>query len=88
MNALSLQAIYRFDIAAKVPLRGDISFGRLAELCDLKELEVRRIIRFAITWHRCFCEPRNGYVAHPAASRTLIDDPLVKDGLGTMFDEA
>ena len=87
MNATSLQAIYRYDMANNVPLHGDISFGRLAELCDLEEIEVRRIVRFAIVWHRYFCEPRKGYVAHSAASRALVDDPLVNDGLGLMLDK-
>ena len=86
MNATSLQDIYRYDMAAKVPIHEDISFGRLAEPCDLEEMEVRRIVGFAIVWHRCFCEPRKGYVAHSAASRTLVDDPLVNDGLGLIFD--
>ncbi len=64
-----------------------ISFTQLAGLCGLQELDIRRILRFAMSWHRCFCEPKTGYVAHTAASRKIAEDPLMQDGVGLMFDE-
>lgn len=84
---MSLQAIYNYDIASKVPLHGEISFRELADQCDLDEVNLRRILRFAMAFHHVFHEPRNGFVAHSAASRKLAEDPLAKAGLGYMFDE-
>ncbi|KUJ07170.1 O-methyltransferase-like protein [Mollisia scopiformis] len=87
MNGTSLDAIYVYDIASKVPLYSNISFSNLAKQCELPELDLRRILRFAMCWHRVFCEPERGYVAHTAASRQLRDDPKAMDMAGLMFDE-
>lgn len=87
LNGTSLQAIYKYRIAFKVPIHGSISFKELAELCELPELDLRRILRFAMVWHRCFCEPEDGFVAHTAASRQLTEDPRAHDMAGLMFDE-
>ncbi|KAL2005746.1 hypothetical protein VTN00DRAFT_10239 [Thermoascus crustaceus] len=86
-NGVSLQAIYKYDIASKVPLHGEISFAELAEKCGLSETNIRRILRFAMTFHRVFREPRKGFVAHTAASRKLVEDPHARAGVGYMFDE-
>ncbi|KAM0797379.1 O-methyltransferase [Usnea florida] len=86
-NGTSLHAIYKYEIAFKVPIHGSISFAQLAELCKIPELDVRRILRFAMVWHRCFCEPTEGFVAHTAASRQLAEDPRAHDVAGLMFDE-
>lgn len=40
-----------------------------------------------MVWHRVFCEPENGYVAHTAASRQLAEDPRAHDMAGLMFDQ-
>lgn len=85
-NATSLQALYKYKIASHVPLDGDISFIRLAELCQLNEPDLRRMVRYAIAWHRVFHEPRKGYVAHSAASRLLKVEPDTHKALGGMFD--
>lgn len=44
-------------------------------------------MRFAMVWHRVFCEPENGFVAHTAASRQLAEDPRAHDMAGLMFDQ-
>lgn len=87
VNATSLQAIHRFDIVRKVPIKGEISFKDLAEQCDLYEPDLRRIIRFAISFHRIFQEPRRGFVTHSAASRKLAEDQDFHDALGLVFNE-
>ncbi|CAG8957850.1 hypothetical protein HYFRA_00000190 [Hymenoscyphus fraxineus] len=87
LNGTSLNAIYTYDIASKVPLHGKISFQDLAKQCGLKELDLRRILRFAMCWHRVFCEPERGFVAHTAASRQLMEDQGAMDMAGLMFDE-
>ena len=87
LNGVSLQAIYKYDIASHVPIHGVISFHNLAAKCGLSETNVRRIVRFAIVYHRVFQEPRKGHVSHSAASRKLAEDANAKAGVGYMFDE-
>ena len=72
----------------KVPLDGEISFSELAAKCDLYEPDLRRILRFAMVYHRVFQERNVGYVAHTAASRRLVEDANSMDALGSQFDEA
>lgn len=87
LNGVSLQAIYKYDIASHVPIHGQISFADLGRKCGMSETNLRRIVRFAIAYHRVFHEPREGHVAHSAASRKLADDADARAGLGYMFDE-
>lgn len=87
LNGVSLQAIYKYDIASHVPIGGEISFAELAGKCLLDEGHLRRILRFAMAFHHVFQEPRKGFVAHSAASRKLAEDPLAQAGLGFMFDD-
>ncbi|KAF2237623.1 O-methyltransferas-like protein [Viridothelium virens] len=88
LNGSALQAIYRFDIPSKVPLDGHVSFEELAKQCNLYEPDLRRLIRFAIVYHRVFQELDEGFVSHTAASRKLVEDPNSMAGVGAMFDEA
>ena len=87
LNGVSLQAIYKYDIASHVPIHGEISFPNLATRCGLSETNLRRIVRFAIAYHRVFQETRKGHVSHSAASRKLAEDANAKACLGYMFDE-
>lgn len=84
---MSLQAIYKYDIASKVPVHGEISFTDLARDCNIDEVNLRRILRFAMAFHHVFQEPRKGMVAHSAASRKLAEDPLALAMAGYMYDE-
>lgn len=87
MNGTSLQAIYKYGIAFEVPIHGTISFVQLAARCNVPKIDLQRILRFAMVWHRVFCEPEKGFVAHTAASRQLAEDPRAHDMAGLMFDE-
>jgi hypothetical protein len=69
-------------------LNGQITYTELAQKCGLQENNLRRIIRYAIAYHRVFLEPEQDFVAHSAASRLLVDDPTAFDTLGMMFDES
>ncbi|CAI0641140.1 unnamed protein product [Colletotrichum noveboracense] len=82
----SLQAISRWDIPNKVPLDKEISFTELAHLCDVHETDIRRILRYAMVYHRLFCEPRPGFVAHSLASKRLVQEPSMADGLWLLGD--
>ncbi len=55
---------------------------------NLYKPHLRRILRFAIIYHRVFQERNAGFVTHSAASRRLVDFPLPMDALGAQFDEA
>ena len=85
--ATSLQAIYSYDVASKVPLDGDISFVELGKLCDVYTPDLKRILRFAMCYYHAFREPRKGYVCHTASSRAIVESQSVKDELGIMFEE-
>ena len=80
-------AIYRFQIAEKVPIDGEISFAELADRCGLYEYDLRRIVRYAISHHRMFREPRKGVVAHSAASRQVAESPQLQNLMGLSWDE-
>lgn len=83
----SLQAINRFEIASKFAINEEISYERLAERCGIFEHDLRRILRYAMTFHRVFREPKKGFVAHTAASRLLAEDSATREGVGLRCDE-
>ncbi|KAF2087636.1 S-adenosyl-L-methionine-dependent methyltransferase [Saccharata proteae CBS 121410] len=78
---LSLHAVYHFDIAQAVPLDAEISYDDLAARTGVDRVNLKRLVRHAMT-NRVFCEPRDGYVAHTAASRVLIEDEMMNDWVG------
>lgn len=84
---MSFQAVYNYDIARRVPFHGEISFEELAGACNLNVVDLRRILRFAMTFHHIFQEPRTGMVKHSAASRKLAEDPLARAALGYTVNE-
>ncbi|KAL9005491.1 MAG: hypothetical protein Q9188_001728 [Gyalolechia gomerana] len=71
-----------------VPMKGEVSYNKLAQLCGIYEPDLRRILRFAMCYHRTFREPRKGFVAHNATSRVIVEKDGVRDALGVMFDES
>ncbi|TGJ84797.1 hypothetical protein E0Z10_g3946 [Xylaria hypoxylon] len=86
-NGTSLQIISRHDIARKVPKEGTISFTELAKATDLHVNDLKRIMRYAMSFHRLFVEPQEGFVAHSAGSKKLATDEIVRAGLGQSFNE-
>ena len=86
-NATSLQVISRHDIARKVPIQGTISFDELAKATDLHVNDVRRIMRYAMSYHRLFAEPQQGLVAHSAGSKLLATEDVVRAGLAQSFQD-
>ncbi|CAK3814349.1 O-methyltransferase [Lecanosticta acicola] len=87
LNGASLNAIYKFDIATKVPLDGQISYEELAPKVGIKRTDLQRIVRFAVVHHHVFQEKTVGMVSHSAASRYLAESDIARAGLGFMFDE-
>jgi hypothetical protein len=78
---LSLLAVYHFKVAQVVPLNGEASYTDIAKAADADEVDLRCLIRHAMT-NRIFREPREGYVAHTVASRLLLEDPQMNDWVG------
>lgn len=65
---------------------GEATFAQIAEGCDLNVLDVRRILRHAMSNH-IFKEPRKGVVAHTAVSKILAQDPQMQAWTGVCVED-
>ncbi len=82
-----MQAVYRFAIATSFPAdMEEVTYAELATATGLPESHIQRFLRCAMTFH-IFREPRKGVVAHTAASKLLVDDPLMREWLGMVSEE-
>jgi len=86
VNQLSLQAVYEFKVAEAVPLSGSISYQDLADKVNVPMLNLRRLIRHAMTNH-IFHEPEKGFVAHTRTSRLLLEDLPLTNWVGFMTED-
>ncbi len=87
-SGAAIQAISKWDVATKIPIGEEVSFADLAKRCEVHETDMQRVLRYGMTFHRLFCEPRRGYVAHSLASRLLAEEPLLRQGLWQLGEEA
>jgi hypothetical protein len=78
--------MYEFKVAESVPLSGSISYQDLAEKVDVPMLNLRRLIRHAMTNH-IFYEPEKGFVAHTRTSRLLLENPQLNAWVGFMTND-
>ncbi|KAK6350909.1 hypothetical protein TWF718_004091 [Orbilia javanica] len=86
-DSAALQVIYQFNIAQLVPENGEISITDLSKKINVSPVKLGQVLRLAMTNH-IFCEPRDGYVAHTAASMILRDEKSpVTAWVGTSVDE-
>ncbi|KAI0871506.1 sterigmatocystin 8-O-methyltransferase [Hypoxylon argillaceum] len=74
-NMVPFQFISYLGIAEMVPLGGQTSFQEIATKTGLSEVNVRRVLRHAITM-RVFQEPEPGMVAHTSVSKAITDSSL------------
>ena len=81
-----LQAIYRFKMAFAFPIGETATFAQIAQNCGRAESEVRRILRMAMTY-RLFHEPKPGVVAHTAATKAIVQRPLLNAWIGMWLEE-
>lgn len=73
---MSLHFIQQFNIAQLVPTSGaTTTFAAIAAQCGLPEVDVRRLLRHAMTI-RVFDEPREGEVIHTRASMLLREEGI------------
>ena len=80
-----LQYIYHFQIASAVPVDGETSYEEIARIRGVDEGKCRRILRMAMT-SNYFCEPKEGFVAHTAGSKLLLNQQ-VNDTVGYIMEE-
>jgi hypothetical protein len=85
-NSLSLHAIYHYKIAQLVSLDTPVSFAQIALSTGLSELNIRRLLRHAMT-NQIFYEPSPGFIAHNALSRVLATDPEMNDWVGFCIED-
>lgn len=86
-SLLSLQALYRFNIATSFPPgKEEATYDEIAQICGLSESLTRRIIRNAMTGY-IFKESRPGVVAHTAASKVFATSPLLREWAGMVTEE-
>lgn len=84
---ISLQAIYRFNIATSFPHGKDrATYKEISSACGITEPVVRRILRSVMANH-VFRESSPGVVAHTTASKVLTENPLMRQWLGMVSEE-
>lgn len=86
MRNPALHAIYRYGWAHSFPVGETATFAQIAEKSGRDEVEVRRFLRWAMTY-RVFTEPEPGVVAHTAASKALAQRPLFHQWVGMWLEE-
>ncbi|KAL2047480.1 hypothetical protein ABVK25_011464 [Lepraria finkii] len=85
-DLVSLYIIVDYGIAKMFSVGEETTFEQLAETSGLREGEVARVLRHAITKH-IFHEPRKGIVEHTAASRLLAQDEGFLDWVDVNLQE-
>ena len=83
---LSMQYIYRYILARHMPLQGETTFTDISKAAGLGEKDVTRFLRVSISRHVPH-EPRKGYVVHTAASRLLVDGPMLAAWITNIAEE-
>ncbi|KAM0144231.1 hypothetical protein ACHAO1_000514 [Botrytis cinerea] len=81
-----MPAIIRFGIATSFPVDSEVPYKQISETCGLREGELRRLLRHAMT-NYIFHETEDGMVAHTASSRVLAENPAFRDFIGMVCDE-
>lgn len=77
---VGLQGITRFNLATAFPPNSETTFAQLAQHAGIGETHMRRLLRLCTSQH-IFTEPREGVLAHTAASRLLAEDKLLRQCL-------
>lgn len=84
-DVLSLGAVYHYEMASSFPINETTSFEALSTACGMNEIDLRRMVRHAMTNH--IFQEREGRVAHTAASRVLAENDRFNDIIGLMCEE-
>lgn len=81
-----MHIIHDFAIAKRVPTQGTARITKLAAICGIPEVQLRRILQHAMT-NRIFTEPVPGAIAHTPISYRLAYDPLMRAAVSMLVDE-
>jgi len=73
-----LRWLNHFNILNCIPLHGSISYSVLARTTNVPELQLRSVVRMAIT-SNFLCEPIPDNVAHNAVSALFVNNPRLVD---------
>lgn len=76
-NAAAISVIDGFNIAERVPLDGQVSYEELATAVGIPRSDLKSVVRLAMT-DFIFHESSPGFVAHTAASKVLVENPLAR----------
>ncbi|KAF7861788.1 hypothetical protein EAF04_007671 [Stromatinia cepivora] len=82
---LGLQFVHRYKIATVFPPGEERTFTEIATARNLSVSDTARFLRLAMTYH-VFKEPREGIVAHTAASKVLVEDQYAAAWLGHVLE--
>lgn len=85
MDFLGLQFVHRYKIATVFPPGEERTFTEIAHARNLSVSDTTRFLRLAMTYH-VFKEPREGIVAHTAASKVLVDNQYAAAWLGHVLE--
>ncbi|KAL8658927.1 MAG: hypothetical protein Q9202_007360 [Teloschistes flavicans] len=85
-DMLALQTVYRYEIDQKIDVNEEIPFETLSSRCGLNVIDLRRILRYAMT-NFLFREPRPGFVAHTSLSKALAQDIRLRNYIGMACEE-
>ena len=86
MKFAVLRFVYRFKIAEKVPLNGDISYEKLSELTAMRPATLRQVLRAAMSYYM-FAEKRPGFVSHSSITRLFLEDSALQDCTGWTLED-
>lgn len=84
-ESMSLQAVKRFKVPEVLGLDERVSFQTLSERTGVNVVELRRIVRHAMTYF-VFRED-DGHVMHTAASRALKENAMARSITTLMLEE-
>ena len=84
-DVLSLRAVYHYNVFSKFPLGGSASYDELAAKCGVNTIDLRRLLRHAMTNH--IFQEKEGRVEHTAATRVLLENEMIRNIMGIMTEE-
>ncbi|KAB8231626.1 S-adenosyl-L-methionine-dependent methyltransferase [Aspergillus alliaceus] len=85
-DVLCMQVIHRYRIAQCFQPGEIVSFEELSSRCGLNVIDLKRVLRLAMTRH-VFSEPKCDFVAHTAATRLLAEDERTRSFSGIICEE-
>ncbi|KAK3897615.1 O-methyltransferase-domain-containing protein, partial [Staphylotrichum tortipilum] len=82
----AIQVLCHFNVPQHVPLQESISIGELSAKTGLREDLLSRFVRMAAA-NYYFTEPRPGFIAHTAWSRTIATDEKMRSCVWFYYTE-